>query len=76
MYFNFCFWFFDWYPDRNYEFWNRKLKICPKAAWIKKYKSIIKKKKKNNDKIVSLANSKLYKIKALIDSSISHNEFV
>ena len=44
-------------------------------------KSIIKKKKKEHDKIVLLAKSKLNSIevlisKALIDSVISHDEFV
>ena len=57
------------------------LKICPITAAIKKYKSIIKKNKKNHDKIVLLAKSKLNSIevlisKALIDSVISHDEFV
>ena len=57
------------------------LKICAIAAGIKKYKSIIKKKKKKHDKIVLLAKSKLNSIevlisKALIDSIISHDEFV
>ena len=56
------------------------LKICAIAAGIKKYKSIIKKKKKKHDKIVLLAKSKLNSIevlvsKALIDSVISHEEF-
>ena len=51
------------------------------ATGIKKYKSVIKKKKKKHDKIVLLAKSKLNKIevlisKALIDSNISHDEFV
>ena len=55
------------------------LKICEIAAGIKKYESIIKKKK--HDKIVLLAKSKLNSIevlisKALIDSVISHDEFV
>ena len=55
------------------------LKICEIAAGIKKYESIIKKKK--HDKIVLLAKSKLNSIevlisKALIDSNISHDEFV
>ena len=36
------------------------LKICAITAGIKKYKSIIKKKKKKHDKIVSLAKSKLH----------------
>ena len=57
------------------------LKICAITAGIKKYKSIIKKKKKKHDKIVLLAKSKLNSIevlisKALIDSVISHEEFV
>ena len=57
------------------------LKICAITAGIKKYKSIIKKKKKKHDKIVLLAKSKLNSIevlisKALIDSVISHDEFV
>ena len=57
------------------------LKICAIAAGIKKYKSIIKKKKKKHDKIVLLAKYKLNIIevliyKALIDSVISHDEFV
>ena len=56
------------------------LKICAITAGIKKYKSIIKKKKKKHDKIVLLAKSKLSSIEvlisnALIDSVISHNEF-
>ena len=54
------------------------LKICAIAAWIRKYKSIIKKKKKKHDKIVLLRKSKLNSLevsisKALIDSN---NEFV
>ena len=57
------------------------LKICAITAGIKKYKSIIKKKKKKHDKIVSLAKSELNRIevlisKSLIDSNISHDEFV
>ena len=57
------------------------LKICAIAAGIKKYKSIIKKKKKKHDKIVLLAKTKLNSIevlisKALIASNISHDEFV
>ena len=48
---------------------------------IKKYKSIIKKKKKKHDKIVPLGRDKLNTIevlisKALIDSYIIHNELV
>ena len=57
------------------------LKICAINAGIKKYKSIIKKKKKKHDKIVLLAKSKLNSMevlisKTLIDSSITHDEFV
>ena len=54
-----------------------RLKIATRA---KKYKSIIKKKKKKHDKIVLLAKSTLNSIevlisKALTDSNISHDEF-
>ena len=56
------------------------LKICAIASGNKKYKSIIKKKKKKHDKIVLLAKSKLNSMeaisKALIDSNIRHDEFV
>ena len=58
------------------------VKICVKTAGIKKYKSINKKKrKKKHDKIVLLAKSKLNSMevlisKSLIDSNISHDEFV
>ena len=57
------------------------LKICAITAGIKKYKSIIKKKKEKHDKLVLLAKSKLNSIevlfsKTLIDSVISHDEFV
>ena len=57
------------------------LKICVITAEIKKYKSMIKKKKKKHDKIVLLAKSKLNSkevliFKALIGSNISHDEFV
>ena len=55
--------------------------ICPIIAGIKKYKSIMKKKKKKYDKIVLLGKDKLTTIevlisKVLIDSYISHEEFV
>ena len=55
-----------------------ELKICITTAWIKKYKSIIKKK---NYKIVLLVKSKLNRIevlmsKSLMDSVISQDEFV
>ena len=57
------------------------LKICVKTTGIKKYKSIIKKKKKKHDKIVLLAKSKVNNIevlisKGLIDSNNSHDELV
>ena len=57
------------------------LKIWAIAAAIKKYKSIIKKKKKKHDKIVLLAKRKLNSIEVLIsknllNSVISHDEFV
>ena len=56
-------------------------KICAITTGIKKYKSIITKKKRKHDKIVLLEKPKLYSIKflisqALIDSYISHEEFV
>ena len=55
------------------------LKICVRTAGMKKYKSINKKKK--HDKIILIAKSKLNSIevlisKALIDSSVYHDEFV
>ena len=54
-------------------------KICVLTAGIKYYKSKIKKKKKEHDKIVFLAKSKLHRIevlisKALINSDVSHDE--
>ena len=59
------------------------LNNCAIAAGIKKYKSIIKKNKnkKKHDKTILLAKSKLNSIeilisKALIDSNISHDEFI
>ena len=56
------------------------IKICGISAGIKKYKLIIKKKKKKLDKIVLLGKDKLNNIevlisKALIDSYIRHDEF-
>ena len=52
------------------------IKICSITAGIKKYKSIIKKKKKKHEKIILLRKDKLNTIevlisKALIDSYIS-----
>ena len=56
------------------------LKICAIAEGIKKYKSIIKKKKKNHDKIILLAKYKLNSKETLIsrapiNSNINHDEF-
>ena len=56
------------------------LKFCVVTAGVKKYKLIIKKKKKKHDKIALLAKCKLNSIvvnisKAIIDSNISHDEF-
>ena len=56
------------------------IKICAITAGIKKYKSIINKKKKKHNKIVLLGKDKLNTIevlisKALIDSYINHDEF-
>ena len=58
-----------------------RLKICAIATGIKKYKSIIKKKKNKHNKIVLLAKSKLNNIKVLfsnasIDSNKTHDDFV
>ena len=58
-----------------------RLNIFVITAGMKKHKSIIEKKKKKHDKTVLLAKSKLNSIevvisKALIDSNISHDEFV
>ena len=57
------------------------IKICAITARMKKYKPIIKKKKKKHDKIVLLGKDKLNTIevlisKASIDSYISHEGFV
>ena len=55
------------------------LKTFAITAGVKKYKSIIKKKKKKSDKIVLLAKLNTIKIwifRALIDSYISHDEFI
>ena len=55
--------------------------MCVITAGIRKYKLIIKKKKKKHDKIALLAKFKLNNkevliSKALTDSVISHKEFV
>ena len=51
------------------------------TAGVKKYKSVIKKKKKKHDKMVLLRKAKLTTIeivinKALIDFYINHDEFI
>ena len=58
-----------------------ELSICEINAGIKKYKSIIKKRRKKRNRGALLAKSKLNSIevlisKTLIDSNISHDEFV
>ena len=58
-----------------------EIKNCAITAKNKKCKSIIKKKKKKRDKIVLIRKDKFKAIeilisKALIDSYISHDEFV
>ena len=56
------------------------LKFCVITAGIKKFKSINKKNKKEHDKRISLAKSKLNNIvlisRTLFDSNISHDELV
>ena len=57
------------------------LRICAITVGIKKYESIITRKKEKDDKIILLAKSKLSSIdvlisKALIDSKISHDGFI
>ena len=57
------------------------IKIYAITAGIKKYKSVIKKKKKKHDKIVLLGKAKLDTMevlisRSLINSYISHDEFV
>ena len=54
------------------------IKMCAITAGVKKYKAIIKKKKKNHDKIVLFGKDKLNTIEvliseALINSYISHD---
>ena len=57
------------------------INICAIIAGFKKYNSIIKKKKKMHNKIALLGKDKLNTIevlisKALIDSYVSHDEFI
>ena len=49
--------------------------ICAIAARIQKYKSIIKKKKKQHDKIVFLAKSKLNSIEVLISKAFNRTKY-
>ena len=54
------------------------INICAITAGIKKYKSILKKKKEKHDKIVLLRKENTIKVlisEVLISSYISHNEF-
>ena len=56
------------------------IKICAVTVGIKKYKPIIKKKKKKHDKIVLLGKDKLNTIevlisKAVMEAYISHDQF-
>ena len=79
MYFHFCFCFFSWYSCTYWKF-AATININVITTEIKKYKSIIKKKKEKHDKVVLLAKTKLSTIrvlisKTLIDSNISHGEF-
>ena len=46
------------------------LKICIITAGIKKYKSVIKKKKKKHDKILSAAKFKLKSVEVLISKAL------
>ena len=52
------------------------LKICAITPRIKMYKSVIRKKKKKRDRILVLGKDKLNTIEVLIDSYISHDQFV
>ena len=80
MYLHFCLCFFSQYSYRSYEFCNFIKNLCNTCS-NKKFKSIIKKKKKKHDKIVLLAKIKLNSIevlisKTLIDLNINHDEFL
>ena len=65
MYFNFCFYSLIRIPI-GITSSAIALQIYAITAGIKKYKSIIKKKKKKHDKIVLLAKSKLNSIEVLV----------
>ena len=80
MYLNFCFYFSDSIPI-GITISAIGLKISAIPAGIKKYQSIIREKKKKHDKIALLEKSKSNSIEVLIsevliDSVISHDEFV
>ena len=53
-----------------------ELKICLITAGIKKYKSIIRKEKKEHDKIVLLAKSKLKSVEVLISKALIDEFFL
>ena len=53
-----------------------ELKICVITAGIKKYKSIIRKEKKEHDKIVLLAKSKLKSVEVLISKALIDEFFL
>ena len=53
-----------------------ELKIWVITSGIKKYKSIIKKKKKNHDKIFPLAKSKLNSVKVLIYKALIDSNYL
>lgn len=77
----FCFWncFFRWYSFSWYYKFCSKIKNLAIISEIKKYKTTNKKKRKKHDKLVLLEIAKFNAIlisKALIDSFISHDEFV
>ena len=76
--FNFCFCFFFGIPIVITSS-AIGLKTCAITAGIEKYKSIVKRKKKKRNEIVSLAKAKLNNIEVLIskvsvDSSVSNDE--
>ena len=70
MCFHLCFCFFDWYSNQNYKFckWIKNTI----TAGIKKYKSIIINRKRKS----KLNSIEVLISKALINSVISHDEFV
>ena len=74
MYFNFFFCFFAWCYYRI-TCTAIGLKICTINAGIKKYKSIIKKKKKKHNKIVLLVKYKLKSIEVLISKALFYSNF-